>query len=982
MKKTIGTLILFLLIIIATSWKSFKSTDIPQNNVSFWDLSSPWVDKMLDSMTLDQKIGQLFMIPVYPQKPDTWEQTEYLIKNYHVGGIILFKGSPETTANLVNRYQNISGIPLLVAIDAEWGLSMRIDSTLRYPFQMTLGAIPDDRLIFEMGKQIGEQLKALGINVSFAPVVDINTNPENPVIGVRSFGQNPVNVAAKGFAYAAGLQQAGVLAVAKHFPGHGDTDKDSHKDLPVVKYNYPHLYNTELYPFRQLIKTNISGIMVAHLYVPAIDEAVNTPATLSRRAVKGLLRDSLHFKGLIFTDALDMQGVSKYFGPGEAEIRALLAGNDVLLMSTDVPRAFNRIKQAVLYGEIPESVIDSAVKRILMAKAWAGLYRKPHIQTANLHEKLVNDSAKVLIDKLYRSAITIVKNQDSLLPIKHLENYGKIAAVSIGDGKKDDFLKYLGYYAKIDKYAIHKNAPYQNFVNLRNRLEDYDLVIIGIKNTNNFATKTYGISENALWFTARLAEKTNVILDVFANPYALNRFPNLKAVKAILVSYEDTKPAQRASAQIIFGGFGAQGRLPVDTRDFKCCYGIQTQQIRLNYKSPAELGINVQKLKRIDTIIRHAIDSGAFPGCQILAIKDTSVFFYKAYGYYTYKRRIPVTDSTIYDIASITKVAATTLALMKLYEQGKFDIYAKMSDYLPSLDTTNKANIKIIDVLTHQARLFPWIPFYLHTYLPHSKRLDPALYKHSPQPGYTTQVARNLYILDSYRDSMYREIYESRLLRRKKYRYSDLGFYLFQRIIEQETGTTLDSFVTGNFYIPLGAYTTRFRPLQYFPASQIAPTEQDTYFRHQLVQGYVHDYGAAMLGGVAGHAGLFSNANDLAKIFQMLLQNGYYADRRYFQPYTVSLFTTKPFKRNHRALGFDSKNGDDKSLAAPSASKHSYGHTGFTGTMVWVDPEYNFIYVFLSNRVYPTIKNNKINHLHVRTRVHETFYKAFNTNAK
>lgn len=976
--KIASILVLTILIIFTVSWKSYTIYHPTYSPQTIWQLSNPWVSRLMDSLTLDEKIGQLFMIPVHPDDPQSIENALNLIKTYHIGGIILFRGTPQQVAKTVRTLQQASKIPLFVAIDAEWGLAMRIYNTPRYPYQMTLGAIKDNRLIYQMGLDIGRQLRTLGININFAPVADINNNPQNPVIGIRSFGQNPVNVAAKAFAYMKGLQDAGVIAVAKHFPGHGDTKTDSHKDLPIVPYDYVHIYKFELYPFRQLIKTGVLGIMVGHLYLPKLEPAVNTPATLSHNIVTGLLRDSLKFNGLIFTDALDMQGISKYYATGEAEIRALLAGDDVLLMSRNVPMAFNKIKNAINYGEIPEKILNQAVKRILVAKAWLKSHNSFAYPTNDqvLTQKLNQDNTRVLIDKLYRNAITIIKDAPQQIPIKHLEKH-KIAAVAIGNGKPNEFLKYLSFYAKIDKFTISKNAKYQDFENLRKKIsKKYDIIIVSIHNTNDFNTKTYSITDNTFWFLSRLALENNIILDLFASPYALNRFPNLDKINTIIVSYQDTKPAQIASAQIIFGGFAANGQLPVDTKIAQYGQSIQTQRIRINYKSPAELGLNQTYLKQIDSVVANAIDSGAFPGCQILAIKDTSVFFYKAYGYYTYDKKHPVTLNTIYDLASITKIAATTLALMKLYEQGKFDINAKLSQYLPDLDTTNKANLKIIDILTHQARLYPWIPFYLHTYIKHTHFLNPEIYSDTPKPGYTTQVAKNLYILNSYRDSIYKQILESRLLRRKHYRYSDLGFYLFQRYIEKATQMPLDQYVTQNFYEPLGAYTTRFTPLKYFPKSQIAPTEQDTFFRNQLVQGYVHDYGAAMLGGVAGHAGLFSNANDLGKIFQMLLQKGFYADRRYFEPQTIELFTTKPFKNSHRALGFDSKDCKDVSFAAPQASCNSFGHTGFTGTMVWVDPEYNFVYVFLSNRVYPTIKNYKINSMHVRTVIHSLFYQA------
>jgi len=990
MNKYKNKLIVFLSVIIIipallslTSIKySETKSDTPQRiDPPYQKLQSRWAEETFSKMTLEQKVAQLFMVPVYPNSQTNITYTKALLDKYDIGGIIYFKGHPTQTARLTNDFQNIARTPLMVAIDGEWGVSMRLDSIIKFPYQMTLGAIEDNSLIYDMAKEIARQCNILGINVNFAPVVDINNNRDNPVIGIRSFGQNPRNVVQKGYAYMAGLQDENILAVAKHFPGHGDTDKDSHKTLPVINHNYDRLKSVELYPFQNLIQYGVGAVMVAHLYIPRLEDTPNLPATLSPRIVNGLLRDTLGFKGLVFTDAMDMKGVSDYFSPGEAAIRALMAGNDIILMPKDFLAAYNAVLSAVKRGEIPESLIDKKVKKILKAKAWMGLSSWQPVNTDSIVQRINTPDALVLKRKLYENAITLVKNQDNLVPLKHLENK-TIATVVIGDGEENRFSRTLNLYDKTDIYTISKKAKYEDFASLRERVKNYDIVIVSIHKTNPFAVKTYGISENSLWFVARLAEETNVILDLFASPYALERFRNLSKVKSIIVSYQDDEEAQDISAQIIYGGIGAKGKLPVATAGFKLGQGITTDRIRLKYAPAQEININAKKLEEIDSLIGAAIEQGVIPGCQVLAIKDTVVFLNKTYGYYTYRKEHPVDTFTLYDVASVTKVASTTLALMKLHDEGKFDINKKLSYYLPELDTTDKANLRIIDVLTHQARLKSWIPFYLHTIDPKTHKPDPKIYSHKRTELYSVKVADNLYMNHNYIDTIYRDIYNSPLRRYKRYLYSDLGFYLFKKIVEQQTGMSIDKYVENNFYKPLGASYTVFNPLQYFPKEMIAPTENDKIFRHQLVQGYVQDYGAAMLGGIGGHAGLFSNANDLGKIFQMLLQKGYYADRQYISPETIRLFTTKPFRNNRRALGFDSTWGRGKSIASSLASIRSFGHTGFTGCMVWADPEYDFIFVFLSNRVYPDIKNNKINHTALRTKIHTLLYESlpeFNT---
>lgn len=977
LKKNLKFVLLLPLILAFTvhSIHSNKKNKI-ETTPDYSDYSSQWVDSVFATMSLEQKIGQLFMVEVYPNQ-NNQAKVEHLIKNYYVGGIIYFKGHPTKVAQLTNHFQSISQTPLMMAMDAEWGVGMRLDSVIVFPQQLMLGAIEDNTLIYSMGVEIAKQCKALGININFAPVVDINNNPMNPVIGVRSFGENKIKVAQKGYAYALGMQDNNVLAVAKHFPGHGDTDVDSHKDLPIINASAVRLDTLEMFPFKELIKSGIGGVMMAHLYIPSLDNTLHLPSSLSEKIVQSILLDQMQFNGLVFTDALGMQGVAKYYGAGDAEIMALKAGVDVLLMSQDVVTAFNKIKAAVLSGEISEQLIDVKVKKILTAKYWMNLNNFKPIDIQSVQDNLKTPQRELLNRNLVENALTLVKNEDNLIPFNDLGSK-KYACVSIGASSTTVFQDYLLRYANVDNFTISKDASVNDFNALSIRLQNYDYVIVGIHDTKKYSVSTYGITSNTINFVDNLANQHDVILTVFGPPYSLNRFNNLGKVKSILMSYEDTDISQELSAQLLFGGISAKGKLPVTVgTDFDEGLGLLTSRIRLKYSIPAELNIDYDKLLDIDTLVYYAISEKALPGCQVLAIKNGVVFFQKSYGYHTYKMQNHVKWNDVYDIASITKVAATTPSLMKLYEVGEFDINGKLSDYLTCLDTTNKKDIKIIDVLTHQARLKSWIPFFKQG-LNKDLSWKNEYYSSTYSDVFNVKVCDNVYTTKNFQDIIYQRILDSELYSRKRYKYSDLGFYLFKKIIEDKTQMTLDDFAKQEFYKELGAYSLTYNPLQNgIKLSQIPPTEYDYRFRKQLVHGYVHDYGAAILDGIGGHAGLFTSANDLSKLFQMYISDGWYAGKQYLDAQTIKKFTTKPFYNSRRALGFDSTDGHGEGPACSLASSKSFGHTGFTGCMVWADPEYNFIYVFLSNRVYPSIDNNAINDLDLREKIQSLLYQSF-----
>ncbi len=975
-KKTKHLLLFLIPLIILQSYSPLKT----KSKISSHTNSFSWADSVFNSMTPDERLGQLFMVAAYPKQgiKDKQKITN-LINTYKIGGLIFFKSGPVRQANLTNYYQSISKTPVMIAGDYEWGLSMRIDSTVRYPRQMMLGAIRNDLLINEFGREVARQCKRIGININFAPVIDVNNNPDNPVINSRSFGEQKENVANKGTAYMIGLQNNRILAVGKHFPGHGDTDVDSHKDLPIIKHSVKRLDTLELYPFKKLIHNGLGGIMIAHLNIPSLDSSENSVSSLSKPIVTDLLKTKLNFRGLVFTDALGMKGVTKYYAPGETEVQAILAGADVLLMPENVPIAFKKIKAAIKSGKISQKEIDKRCKKILIAKQWMQLNKFKPIKTEHIFEDLNSEYAVFLNRKLTESALTLTLNKDRVIPFKNLDT-DKIASISVGNGLISNFQKRLLQYDDVRNFTINKNADTKVFDAKIEQLTNYDKVIVSIHGMSR-RPPNFNLNTKTVNFIDKLSEKTKVILVLFGNPYALKKLKNPDKLQAVLVSYNDRKITRDLSAQLLFGGITAQGKLPVSAgKLFPAGKGQLFMKNRLKYSVPYELNINQDTLQKIDSVINDAIRQGATPGAVIIGIKKGVVFYRKSFGYHTYDKKHKTKTTDIFDLASVTKIAATLPIIMKLYEENKLDINAKLSDYLPELKGTNKENIIIKDILAHQARLKPWIPFYRDTYEDEEKTiLSKSIYSNYKSDKYPVQVAKNLYITKSYIDTIYKKIYESELRKRKKYKYSDLGFILFHKMIEEQTGMKQENYDKKYFYNKLGAATLGYLPLEHFPKSDIVPAENDNFFRHQIVQGYVHDYAAAMMGGVSGHAGLFSNADDIAKMMQMYLQYGSYGGRRYFKPSTLKLFTKCAFCKNgnRRGLGFDRVLRPEGGPASQLASDKSFGHSGFTGILVWADPEYDFVYIFLSNRTFPTSENKKLIKMDVRTKIQAYFYKSF-----
>ncbi|MCD4678925.1 MAG: serine hydrolase, partial [Bacteroidales bacterium] len=673
-------------------------------------------------------------------------------------------------------------------------------------------------------------------------------------------------------------------------------------------------------------------------------------------------------------------GVTEFYKAGEIEVNALLAGNDILLLPEDVHKAIKKIKRAVNNGTLSQELIDSKCKKILRYKYKAGLSDHKPIITNKLTEDLNKAENTALNKKLYENAITIARNQNDILPLKRLDTV-KLASVSIGVDQPGVFLETLEKYSSIDKFSLPKDPEFSEIKSLIAELEKYDLVIVSIHNTNNSPRKNYGISQRTFDFISLLKNNTKIILDIFANPYSLGRINDYGNLESIIISYQDNAVSQDVSAQIIMGGIGAKGKLPVTASDnFPAATGIDTKKTRLGYCSPEEVDISSTDLRRIDSIAKNGVEIKAYPGCQILLAKDGKIFYNKSFGHHTYSNITKVNDKDIYDLASLTKIAATTLAIMKLYDEERLDIDQEISFYLPSLVGSNKENLIIREIMAHQAKLKAWIPFYLETI--GKEGLYDSIYSNKQSTEFPVRVAKNLYIHKSYCDTIFSRILESPLNRKKDYKYSDLGFYYLMQIIEKVSGQTLDEYLMKNIYLPLNLESMGFLPNKRFDLERIAPSENDTLFRQQILQGDVNDPGAAMLGGIGGHAGLFSNANDMAIIMQMLLQDGEYGGIKFIDKETVDQFTKQqfPLNDNRRGIGFDKPyiEWEENGPTCEGASPNSFGHSGFTGTYAWADPEKQLVYVFLSNRTFPDNSNTKLAKLNIRTNIHQVVYDAIN----
>jgi len=1038
-----------------------------------------WVEKTLQSLTLEEKIGQMLMprgnTSGKGYKPAVLKEW---VTKYKIGGLVFFAGQPTRQVQIVNELQALSKVPMLIGMDLEWGLAMRLDSTVRFPYQMTLGAMQgQDELLYQMGQEVAKQAKRMGVHINYAPVVDINNNPANPVINFRSFGEDRELVMKKALAYMKGMQSERFLTTAKHFPGHGDTGVDSHYDLPVISHDKNRLKELELYPFQGLINAGLSGIMTAHLSIPQLEPTPNLASTFSQNIVTNLLRKEMGFQGLVFTDAMDMQGAVKNFPKGQALVKAILAGNDILETFEEVPQAFEAILAAVKSGELKESVINQRVRKILMAKSWVGLDQYAPTAEQNLVPELNTRTSDWLNRLLAEKSLTVLRNTENLLPIAHLDQ--KIGVLSLGSTQPTAFQRMAGQYTNLDSWqAVVVDSDSAVAAMLQN-IRQVDQLVVGLHLPSIRPYGHYGITAaHEKWVAAIQAAHPKAIWVVMGNPYALDKIPSLKYAKGLILTSQQTPYLEEAAAQGIFGAVDMTGRLPVTVNaDFPLKSGQDLRSIgRLAFGIPEMVGISRGDIleSRVDSVIQAGLKAGAYPGATMEIIKDGRVIYQKAFGASTFEAQSErqqqprfeqgtkadvmdggknttgtkaqgseiaaplstLTVQSLYDVASLTKITTAALAILQWKSEGKFDWNEPAGTYFPEWKGTNKENLRFIDMLTHRSGLKAWIPFWMDAVdtvatlkkasldprwasewiqreIPRTfwqklrgkeksyeidyvatletrrslwmKILSPetitwksGVFSQTASVDYPVEVADSLFLHRSYGEKIARQIQDSPVKPTQGYVYSDLHYYLYPKLGERLTGLDWDTYLKKT-YRSIGATTLTYNPRKHFPLNQIVPTEHDTLFRKTLIHGRVHDEGAALLGGISGHAGLFGSVHDVAKLMYLYLKKGTLAGKTYFKAEDIDAMTAYAFpeEKNRRGIAFDKLDFDPKIANGPRlASPESYGHSGFTGTFTWVDPVHQLVYVFLSNRVYPTRDNGKISSMNIRTEVGNVIYRS------
>lgn len=967
----------------------YAQSDFIHKNINDEVACRRWVDNKLQSMTLKQKIGQLFIHTVAPYTTQSNKQNiSDAVKEYGIGGLLFSGGEIGKQIELTNYAQSMAEIPLLITFDGEWGLAMRLKGTPSFPRNRVLGCIQNDTLLYEYGKEVARQLREIGVHVNFAPVADIDNNPKNPVINTRSFGSDRENVARKVVAYSRGLQDGGVLAVCKHFPGHGDTEVDSHKSLPVLPFTRERLDSIELYPFRKAVEAGVGGMMVGHLNVTSLD---NKAASVSHVVVTELLKNELHFSGLVFTDALEMKGISS--NP-YVSAQALIAGNDMVLAPRNLKRELDGVLKAVKEGKITEDEINEKCRKVLTYKYAFGLDRRPVVAKEGVMARINKSYTNDLMNRIKTSAVTVIKDSDEMLPLDLSLSGTVVLNVSSTLSETYPFYNQIN-----DTYPVtwlHANLDSLQY--LKKKITPAQRIIVAVYTSKVDKYKKV---------LAELAKGKPTILICFNSHKVLQKLDDVVAQSsAVVLAHSDDKPVQKFVAEMLLGNKRVDGRLSVDYNDeYKAGLGVVVDPDKPRRYKPEEFGMDSKGLARIDSIAMYGIENGAYPGCHVLVWKNGYPVYNKCFGTHTYESDRKVKENDLYDLASLTKTTATMLAVMKLYDDGKLNLTDKISNYVPEMKSTNKENITIQELLYHESGLPAYLPFYKKAI--DTKSCKGGMYKKYKDANHSVKVANNLYICTNYSflpewvsdketseyslrvsDNMYikpefksvilKEIADTPL-KGHSYRYSCLNFMLLKEAVENISGMPMDEFLEENFYKPMGLVHTMYNPLKRYSKDEIIPTVKEDFLRKGPVHGYVHDEAAAMLGGVSGNAGLFSTAKEVATIYQMLLDKGVMGDRRYLTRATCELFLTMKSKNSRRGLGFDKpdKEKPENGYCAPETPASVFGHTGFTGTCAWADPDNDLVFVFLCNRIYPNPCDRKnLMKLKIRPAIQQAIYQA------
>ena len=1001
---------------LSTNSEAMRIADIPLagvrqapiigSRISTDPRAAEWADSLMERMSLKEKIGQLLVYKFAPQNTRSNRQLiQRVIRQYHIGGVLFSGGNLVSQAQLTNEAQSHSRIPLMVTLDGEWGLAMRLKPTPVFPRNRILGCIANDSLIYEYGREVARECREMGITVNFAPVADVDNNADNPVINVRSFGESRYNVAAKVVAYARGLEDGGVVAVAKHFPGHGDTNVDSHKALPTLGFDRQRLDSIEMYPFRRAIAAGIDGIMVGHLDVPALSERSGLPSSLSQSIVTGLLEEELQFTGLKFTDALEMKGVS---GNRSACLQALKAGNDLLLVPARLKEEFEAIERAVKRGEVSEELVNAKCRKVLMYKYVLGLHTKPHIQVSGLEQRINTPAARQLIERLSVEAVTLLGNTSHAVPVD--TDVKDVALLNVGGRSSviTPFVDEVSTYAVPTVLNVDASTTATARQDILSGLKDYKRIIVCLSDRK--------VRDYAPFLAAIPADAPTIIYVSFVPAKEMMQAEDaLRNAAAVILAHDTLAAVQVRAADVLYGRQVAGGRLSTSLGTLYAVgdgYKAPAEDIAVEPSDepepvyrPEDYGFDTVRLALIDSIALEGIARKAYPGCQVVVFKDGHEVINRTYGHHTYDAgALPVISTDVYDLASLSKTTGTLLAVMKLFDETRLNISDYASRYLPYLQGTDKRTITISDLLMHESGLPAVIPFYREAI--DDKSYRGSLFASKRDRRHTVQIERNLWattdfnfkagltspvstarhtlqVCDSlwidsrFGDSIYCDKIAKARRGARRYVYSDINFIVLQQVVEAITGMPLDEYLEQEFFKPMGLKRTFYLAAQHLPKDEIVPTVDDAFLRRRLLHGYVHDEAAAFKGGVSGNAGLFSNAAEVACVYQMLLDGGVWQGRRYLSEATCRMFTTVTSRISRRGLGFDKPAPDSRSNpCADSAPKSVYGHTGFTGTCAWVDPDSRMVYVFLSNRVYPHPWVNRLSSLNIRPRIQQALYDA------
>ncbi len=917
------------------------------SNLTYYD--SLKARLILDKLTLREKCAQMVFAHGYAydasDSSEEFLRLNALTENEKIGGVLFLTGDAKVLPDMINKLQKSAKIPLIISADFENGVGGRMENATEFPPPMAIAATQDTANAFLAAEITAKKMRLLGVTQNFAPVLDINSNYKNPIINYRAFSDDKKIVADFGAAYIRGMQSAGVLATAKHFPGHGATDLDSHNELPLISESKSELFSNELVPFRKAINSGVSSIMLAHLNVPALT-GDSIPVTLSKKAVTDILKGTLGFNGLCVSDAMNMHAVTERYGEKEAVIAAVNAGIDVILFPVNERDAIEAIYDGVLFREIDEKRVLDAAYKIILAKMRLGLFRNKFTDTEKAVKSLENKKDKRFAYALAEKSTTLARNEENIIPIEK-SKYKSPLLIVLRQTERKDLLEKERPLKKFIKARmpnirvaeLSKLSAKADFDKAYKLAQKSDLILfaayIGVQSFSGEIEPDSAFVElgNKILKSGKL-----FVLLSSGNPYSLAYLPE---VKTNLISYGICDACEAAATEALFGEIDISGELPITVPvvNVKNGFGISLKRNRLVFQKNAE--DSLYDFSQVDSLMYDAIKRRTFPGAQLLVARNGKAILNKCYGRFTYSPKSPeVNYNTLYDLASLTKVLSTTTAAMILYEQGKLKLSDYVYKYLPEFDNNGKDKITIEQLLLHTSGL---------------------------------PAGHRFYKKFSARREVINAIMNEKLINEpgEKFVYSDLGMIVLQLVIEKITGMPLDKFVYDNVFSKLNLSHITYNPSQ---ASKkfCAPTEKDNYWRRKLVQGEVHDETAALLGGVSGNAGLFSNAEDIGVFVQMLLDGGVYKNKRILKKETIDFFTAR--RENDRALGWDTKSAEGYTSAGSLFSLNSFGHTGFTGTSIWVDKERKLFVILLTNRVYPTRKNRE--HIKFRPVLHDAVIRA------